>query len=104
MPKTYFPKTNDDELASLLKRIAALEARIQKEQEGLTDEKRKNVAGGIFLDFMALIRPTASSALLPNCSLKTSRLNPSDVIMTDNNSGGYDHMEKPDKRRTGSAG
>jgi len=69
MPKTYFPKTNDDELASLLKRIAALEARIQKEQEGLTDEKRKNVAGGIVLDFMALIRPTASLTLgFPACA------------------------------------
>jgi len=58
MPKTYLPKAND-ELAALLKRKAKLEEKIQqaqarnKEQERLTEEKRKNLAGGIFLDFMA---------------------------------------------------
>jgi predicted nucleic acid-binding Zn-ribbon protein len=58
MPKTYLPKAND-ELASLLQRKAKLEEKIQqaqtrqKEQERLTEEKRKLVAGGIFLDFMA---------------------------------------------------
>jgi hypothetical protein len=58
MPKTYFPKTND-ELATLLKRKAKLEEKIQqarardKEQERLTEEKRKLVAGGIVLEFLA---------------------------------------------------
>jgi hypothetical protein len=58
MPNNYFPKASD-ELEALLKRREKLEDKIkqaqarQKEQDRLTEEKRKLVAGGIFLDFIA---------------------------------------------------
>jgi len=58
MPNNYFPKASD-ELGALLKRREKLEDKIkqaqarQKEQDRLTEEKRKLVAGGIFLEFIA---------------------------------------------------
>jgi hypothetical protein len=57
MATQYYPKAGD-EVAALLKKQAKLKAKIQeaqerqRQQERQEDEKRKLVAGGVFLDFI----------------------------------------------------